>query len=363
MNEALKYQYDQGRDLSRNMFRSGCFAPFGSLYFNPLGYVGFCCHNQTEQTAIGNIKEQRLGEIWRSKKAEALRKTVLGYAFPKPSCSFCEWQVETGNIEGVFARKYDDMLVGREALWPRRMEFAMSNVCNFECSMCNGDYSSLIRKKIEKKPPLPMVYGEEFFSDMEEFLPHIRQAEFLGGEPFLAAENYRIWEMFVSLGLGERLKLKVTTNGSVLNSKVEQVLDQLPFHFTVSLEGVSKDTQDAIRIGSDLDVVLENVDRFLNYTKSRGTSVNFAHCLMQQNWHGFGALLEYAEEKACDVWVNVVRQPQSHSLYELPKSELNEVVSQMESERDRLAPKLTRNRALLEQTVHGLRAFVKDAGS
>ncbi|MHC5063970.1 MAG: radical SAM protein [Planctomycetota bacterium] len=358
MNEALKQQYDQGRDLSRNMFRASCYAPFGSLYFNPLGYVGYCCHNQTEQTAIGRIGDQRLGEIWRGKKAEALRKTVLEYAFPKPSCSFCQWQVDSGNLEGVFARKYDDMLVGRDALWPRRMEFAMSNVCNFECSMCNGDYSSLIRKKTEKKPPLPMVYGDEFFADMEEFLPHIRQAEFMGGEPFLASENYRIWEMMVGFDMGERTKLKVTTNGSVLNSKVEQVMDRLPFHFTVSLEGVSKDTQDAIRINSDLGVVLNNVQRFLTYAKERRTGVNFAHCLMQQNWHGFGALLEYAEDLDCDVWVNVVRQPKSHSLYELPREELSGIVAKMESERDRLAPKLRRNRALLEQTVEGLRAFV-----
>lgn len=358
MKEALKHQYDQGRDLSRNMFRASCFAPFGSLYFNPLGYVGYCCHNQTEQTALGRIGEQRLAEIWRSKKAEALRKTVLAYAFPKPSCSFCQWQVDSGNVEGVFARKYDDMLVGREALWPRRMEFAMSNVCNFECTMCNGDYSSLIRKKTEKKPPLPLAYGEEFFADMAEFLPHIRQAEFMGGEPFLATENYRIWEMMVGFDMGERVKLKVTTNGSVLNSKVERVIDQLPFHFTVSLEGVTKDTQDAIRINSDLDQVLKNVERFLAYSKARGTSVNFAHCLMQQNWQGFGALLEYAEGLDCQVWVNVVRQPKTHSLYELPREELGEIVGKMERERDRLAPKLRRNREVLAKTVQGLRAYL-----
>lgn len=358
MRDNFIADYDRGRDLRTNEFRAGCFAPFGNLYFNPLGYVGYCCQNQTEPTAIGHIGKERLDEIWNGRKAQAIRKAVAKYAFPKPTCQHCAWQVENGNLQGVFAKKYDILPVDEQPEFPHRMEFAMSNACNFACTMCNGHYSSLIRKKIEKLPPLPMVYDETFFGDLEKYIPHLRQAAFLGGEPFLAKENYRVWDMFIANQMQDRLMIRITTNGSVLNARVEEVLDKLPCHITISIEGVSKDTQDAIRIGSDLEEVLANVKRFHKYTQERGTGMGFAHCLMVQNWHGFGNLLQFAEDLGCNVFVNSVRQPRDHSLYELPVDELRRIVTRMDIERKRLAPKLVKNREVLERTVNGLQSYL-----
>ncbi|MHC5066807.1 MAG: radical SAM protein, partial [Planctomycetota bacterium] len=343
MDQAFKERYDLNRKSDTNKFKACCYAPFGNLYFSPLGYVGNCCHNQTEPTAIGNIAKQRLPEIWNGLKAKAVRGSVKNYVFPDPTCSFCSWQANSGNVEGVYARRYDRLKVDPKAEWPFRIEFAMSNACNFACTMCNGDYSSLIRKKIEQRPPLPKVYDDQFFQDLEDFIPSLREAAFLGGEPFLGNENFRVWDMLIAQKKGDHMFLKVTTNGSILNDRVKEVLDCLPFHFTISIEGITKDTQDKIRVGSDLDLMMRNIKWFNRYAEQRGTRVNYAHCLMVQNWHGFSDLVQFVEDQGTDMGVHSVRQPFSHSLYKLPAPELETIVAKLESEREQVLPRLEIN--------------------
>ena len=52
-----------------------------------------------------------------------------------------------------------------------------------------------------------------------------------------------------------------------------------------------------VGIGSDLDVVLENIDRFRGYAATHGTTVNLAHCLMTSNWEQFPDFLRYMAQK------------------------------------------------------------------
>ena len=58
MDPAIRQAYDATRDFADKGFRSGCYAPFVSMYFNTFGDVIACCKNQT--FVLGNIAEQRL---------------------------------------------------------------------------------------------------------------------------------------------------------------------------------------------------------------------------------------------------------------------------------------------------------------
>ena len=65
------------------------------------------------------------------------------------------------------------------------MEFSISNVCNLECVMCNGNFSSAIRAHRDQLPPAKSVYSNAFDPVLRSILPHLFRAKFLGGEPFL----------------------------------------------------------------------------------------------------------------------------------------------------------------------------------
>jgi MoaA/NifB/PqqE/SkfB family radical SAM enzyme len=351
MDQSLREAYDTRRDFRKKAFRSGCYAPFVSLYFNTFGDVLACCKNVTY--VLGNVAQQRLGDIWRGRKINSLRKALVNYTFGA-GCEFCEWQIAGGNYEGAFTSIYEEYPVqSMEPEWPTVIEFAGSNTCNFECIMCSGEFSSLIRTHREGLPPLPKVYSDQFFDDLREFLPHLQMIKFLGGEPFLAQECFRIWEMIMADGL--TIPCHVTTNASQYNSKVESILEALPVSLSVSVDGATKETVEKIRVNSNYEEFIENLRRFRKYTKRRGTFMGFAHCLMIQNWHEFGDVLQLAESLDCQVFVNTVISPTKNSLYALPPEELARIVGEMEKQEGPLKRKLKRNWPVWESQISNLK--------
>ncbi len=196
------------------------------------------------------------------------------------------------------------------------------------------------------------MYGDRSFDELTEFLPHLRRANFLGGEPFLSKEPRRVMETMVDQGLNT--PTAVTTNGSQWSDRIERICHELPMSFVVSLDGATKATYESIRRGSDFDRVMANIERFRAALDGVTTQVSLAHCLMRPNWHEFLDLLLLAEELDVDtVGVNFVVFPRQLSFYQMPADQLRLVVSTME-ERDRRADDLRRFRPAWETQLRAL---------
>ncbi len=347
---------DRTRDLRGKAVRSACYAPFTSLYLDPHGDVLACCQN-TEHP-LGNVGRQRLPEIWHGARAEALRQALEGYDLGR-GCRFCAWQVDDGLPESTYLHSFEGLAVTeRRPAWPRRLELALSNTCNLECVMCNGEWSSTIRARREGRAPLPKAYGDEFFDDLRPFLHHLDEARFLGGEPFLAAETLRVMDLMVDEGV--EVPCHLTTNGTQWNDRVERILDRLPVSLAVSLDGVTRETVESIRVGASYDRLMENLARYRAYTAERGTSLDLTFCLMRRNWHEFGAYLQFADEWGCRVFVNTVIHPR-HSLYHLPLADFDEVVAALEAEDATRRDALTTNRQLWIDELDRLRTWSERA--
>ena len=243
--------------------------------------------------------------------------------------------------------------------WPQRMEFSIANACNLECVMCNGTLSSSIRARREHRPPQQMVYPPVFFDDLRKYLPHLRQAKFLGGEPFLVTEYYKIWDMMI--GDGVNAEIHVTTNGTQYNAKVERVLDALRVGLAVSLDGATKATVESIRVNADYDQQMRNLKRFREYTLERKTSLSLTFCFMRQNWFEFGDYCLFAEEMGCNVGVNTVTSPPAFAVYNLPAEELRRILDSMERQSVDLEPRLKRNRAVWLGELDRLRRNCRQA--
>jgi radical SAM protein with 4Fe4S-binding SPASM domain len=333
-------RYNASRDFQDKRFYSACYAPFTSLYLDQLGNVRVCCQN-TEHV-VGNIVTESLEAIWNGEKIRQLRQ-ALRQSDLRVGCQFCEWGFLDGNAAGGFMKRFDELPVDDESpSFPKRMEFSISNTCNLECVMCNGEWSSSIRTRREKLPPLPKVYPDRFFDELRRFLPALERADFFGGEPFLERETFRIWDMMIELGLGTLCH--VTTNGTQFNSRVERVLDALPFSFQISIDGATAATVESIRRNARFDEVLANARRFLEYAKERGTVFGFSYCLMVPNWHEFGDFLLLADDWDVDVCVNTVTWPVDLSLFQLPINELAVVARELEQRDAGYRTRLGRNR-------------------
>ena len=355
MRADLKAAYDATRDFSQKKFRSACFAPFTSLYFDTFGRVRVCCHNV--DYLVGDISQDSIESIWNGSKVRELRKAVAAYDLSH-GCQFCEWRISLGSFSSISMRAWDRFPV--KAIcpkWPQMMEFSISNTCNLECVMCVGHASSAIRARREKLPPLAKAYHNRFFVELEKYLPHLKRAKFLGGEPFLQEECFRIWETMIRQDL--RIRCHVTTNGTQWNARVERVLSKLPFELAISMDGFTKQTVESIRVNAAHEKLLANFRAFHAYARENDTGISLTFCLMRQNWHELGQFCAFGDEWGCPVFVNTVRRPPECSLFNLPTTELNRIVERMEKEEVTLLPKLKMNAPVWLGELDRLRSMVR----
>lgn len=325
------------------------------MHFSLAGEVHACCQNG--DYSYGNVNEQRLREIWVGTLRRAMADDLAVGRYPA-GCELCEVEHALGNRAATPAQAFDQFAPG-PAIWPRQLEFTLSNRCNLECVQCNGDNSSTIRAKREGRPPMPMPYTDDFFAQLPPFLAHAEVVSFLGGEPFLAPEAKRVWELL--LAGDNRPVVRVTTNGTVWTDAVERVVYGLGMDVAVSIDGATAASYEAIRLGARYDRVIENRDRFLAACRSYGGILHLNYCLMRANWHEVGRFL--AEADALDVDANVIPVfgPPEHSLFSLEQPELAPIVERLEAEGEALAPQLGRNRGQWDATLTRLREQLRTA--
>jgi MoaA/NifB/PqqE/SkfB family radical SAM enzyme/tetratricopeptide (TPR) repeat protein len=340
------------RNFAGKAVKSACYAPFVQLYLTPTGEVLACCRNQT--FILGDLREQRLAEIWNGGKISALRKALTEYKF-NLGCTYCQWESHRRGDSFAIRLMSDHLpVLSPDPVWPSVIEFNGSNTCNLECIMCCGENSSSIRANLQGLPPLPKIYDDRFFEDLRSFLPHLQFINILGGEPFLSAETHRIWDMMIEEGL--LVPCRVTTNGTQFNQKVERAIRAVPMHITLSLDGVTKETYESIRHRANFETVISNLHRFHAYTRERGTNFGISYCLMRQNWREVGDIALLAEELDCELSIVMVAGPSLPSLFTLPPRELREIVGQIEKIGDTVLPRLRRHRNAWEETVRHLLA-------
>lgn len=329
-----------------------CRAPFTSMYLDPRGFARVCAVNNG--LPLGNVARTSLVDIWRGPVAEGLRSAFRAGAWGD-GCEVCAWQAGANGRDQSFPATFDHLTAGgAEPVWPERLEFALGNTCNLRCVMCGGDLSSAIRARTEGFEPLPDVYDDRFYADLEHFAPHLGEARFLGGEPFLVPAHHRVWDLLDECGASPAVH--VTTNGTIWNDRVEHVLDRFDTSVAVSIDGVRPETVERIRRGADHRRLMANLDRFVAYTRERGTHLGLTFCLMPENWMELGDFLAFADGLDVDVFVNLVTMPARFSLLRLPSEGLRGVVTGLEADRGPDGRGLGRNRRVWLEQLGQLRS-------
>jgi len=285
-----------------------CFAPLTSLFFDVTGDVYACCENTVYKYAV--YPDQSIHDIWFGEKVQKLREHIRNNDL-NLGCFLCSYNIETKNFSGVKARFYDYAKSTGE--FPVRMEFQLANTCNLECAMCDGWSSSLILKNKYKLPPLSNPYNDHFVEQLEEFIPHLQQAFFVGGEPFMIELYYKIWEKIIELN--PSCVISVQTNGTILNQKVKALLEKGNFEINVSLDSVRKENYEKIRKNATFEKTMQNIDYFVDYCKRKNTVFQFTSCPMQNNWKEIPELIRFANNKDVRMMFHTVLYPHNFTLF------------------------------------------------
>jgi len=244
-----------------------------------------------------------------------LKKNDLSYG-----CFVCKTQLQNKYFSTVNARMFDHLPENKNG-FPSMMEFDLDNTCNLSCVMCNADNSSQIRNESKLYAPQQSVYSESLVADLKEFIPHLHQVSFAGGEPLLIKPYYKIWEAMV--GINPQIRINITTNGTVLNKQIKTLIEKGFFEFSVSIDSVNKETYEKIRINGDFDVVMNNMSYLKDYCKRKDTFFGIWVCPLRLNMYEIPDLFRFFNENDTAVFLHTVWVPPGVTLWNLPSKELN----------------------------------------
>lgn len=295
-----------------------CYAPYNSIYFGADGKAGACCYNRIQTKDISGFSSFR--KIFHDSAFKNLQNYIHKKDLTK-GCNLCLNQIKAGVFDSVLAKSYDEFPV--RSKYPLTVEFELSNICNLECVMCNGFYSSAIAEKSELNEK-SYKYNDEFIKKLRPIIPKIKKAKFMGGEPFLIPIYYKIWEEFIQTN--PQCKLIVQTNGTLLNQRIKTLLEKGNFSINISIDSLDKNTFETIRKGAEFENVMANLKYFSNYCSINNQHFGISVCLMKLNRYEIPDMVYFCNKNNFEIYFNRVWYPSHLALWNSTSEYLSDVI-------------------------------------
>ena len=302
-----------------NQYGNGaaCNAPFNNMYITLQGHVSPCWK------LPGNCDkwshDRSLMDIWRGEHFQKYRDSLKQNQFIN-RCMECKKEIDDG--VWPLAKAYQKFAV-RDM--PSLMEIELSNQCNLECIMCNGNLSSGIRKNRDKLPPLPQIFDDTFNEQMREFIPHLDELRVNGGEPF--AQKILLDLLDIVAEIKPDLKVNIATNGTVYNKRVQGILDKCNIHLNISIDSLIPKRYEEIRVNGKFDKLMINFEIFKEYCHTNNRSLSIMVNPMNMNWDEMIDFVRFTHLHGCNLWYNTILYPTHTTIKHLPYKKLVEILN------------------------------------
>ena len=299
-----------------------CSHLFTSFSFDHTGKARVCCNNY-EIPKDGDGKpinvysdDFKITDAFNSDLHVRIRKNILENKQDE-SCIRC-WQTEDNGAESyrtiwnsTLARGYLKSImresVDEEGIIKRPfitfLDFTLGNKCNLVCRMCNLQNSNqwdlesdLLNLEIPwDAPTTTLTVDEKFLSDdffMKNFM-HLKQVNFLGGEPLIIDEHYEFLKKCVKYDVAQNIILSYTTNLTVIKKELIDLWDNFR-HISVgvSVDGVGK-VNDYIRYPSKWKNIEKNIKKISTYKDVISMDLQIQATFQLMNALDWGNLLEW----------------------------------------------------------------------
>ncbi len=322
IDENIIKEYNLFRDSENKEYI--CYSPFKSMFFRMRGEVNACCYNTIY--CLGSYPENSPMEIWNGKQANKLRD-YFKHNDLSLGCHWCKDKLINRKFNSLTSLSYDCYPYHPD--FPTHLEFELNNTCNLECSMCSSHSSSSVSSK-KKNSHYKSPYDKAFVKLLEPLIPHLQEAKFSGGEPFLIEIYYDIWEKIISIN--PNCRIYIQTNGSVLNERVKSFIDRGNFVISISLDSVIKETYEKIRVNNSFDTFMKNISYFSECYKSKNIKdLYFSTSIMKQNWEEASSILNFLNSNNYRTSFCSVIIPQHCSLWHSDSEKLKKIVEYFNS--------------------------------
>lgn len=317
--EDSKLGHWQRKIESSTKSKTFCALPWIHFATRPNGDVRLCCASNSSGAGsdheIGLVKNEHgnpanLGRetpmsAWNNDYMKLVRTTMLDGNIPA-SCKKCfdeeaqgvaskrVWETVTWVEEGILLEDLirDTTLNGTVPEKLVYLDLRLGHTCNLKCIMCSPHDSSSWVSDHKKVYPL-FQHGElkkqmrwdqttfdnkwhensEFWKEMYDQIPNLKQVYFAGGEPLIIKEHKSFLEEIVRQGYADKISIRYNTNGLLINDS----LIELWTNFKKVKVGVSIDAigerDHYIRYPSDWDTIVSNLHKLDNSPSNIQTNI------------------------------------------------------------------------------------------
>lgn len=345
-------KFQQKRTIPEQHKSISCYAAFNHFRLSRDGEMHPCCFSLNRQKWS---KEFGLKDYWFDGLNSEYQDHFLNNDL-HPGCGICKHRIEEDIQPPII--EYDHN-VGDNRLehamsinYPKIFEFEISNLCNLECEMCHAGLSSKLAMGRDKNliASNPDVYGKNnLFDDEEnmdlmieqfkEFIPHLEEIRFVGGEPFAHKGMFKIAKVVADLN--RDCNLQVCTNGTVYNQKVEEICKNNNLKLTISIDSVIEEEYKQIRIGAKYQDTYDNIQKLKEVLGSDKITANAT--FMSVNAENIDKFFLYAIENNFKTFVNVyIREWREHtkdwSLHNLSRDQKDKSIEKLKVVLNQLNP-------------------------
>lgn len=295
---------------------SFCVLPWIHLATRPNGDMRICCvanasGADTGDYEVGLVKMEdgepaNFGkdlptEAFNNDYMKSVRKTMLAGEVPA-SCTKCFkeeqegiaskriWETGTWHLQEQIDIQELIRETEEDGSVPYKLQYLdlrLGNTCNLKCIMCSKHDSSLwvpehkkvyplfqstlIRKQLDSRTEKFDNHWHEnpqFWDQIYDQIPNIKQLYFAGGEPLLIKEHKVFLQEIIKRGYADKISLRYNTNGVLVSDEIIEIWEQ----FKKVKVGISIDGLDQrvgyIRYPTDFAAVEKNLWR-LEQTSSK----------------------------------------------------------------------------------------------
>ncbi len=243
--------------------------------------------------------ETSIREIFHSDYYKNIRQEIRDGERPK-NCDAC-WRDEDNGVKSkrqlyheYAAIRYPEINYAEEPDMPEDLQIILSTTCNLKCRTCNPNYSSKwVKEAEERKMPyikesvnveMDDIENSKFWTDLDDWLPHAKYLEVMGGEPFYMKEFKVFANKLIDDGISKNVHVNLSTNGTTLNKEfLQKMIDNFAsVGFNVSIDGIGKRFE-YLRHGANWKEVSDNLDYFHSLTP--GIAIGIMMTISSLNVH------------------------------------------------------------------------------
>jgi hypothetical protein len=284
-----------------------CALPWIHVATRPNGDMRLCCVTNASGAATGdhevglvkkedgqpaNFGKESLAGAFNNTYMKSVRKTFLEGKIPA-SCTKCFEEESNGVVSKRLWEMYEwnqDGLDFNELINStkvdggvphviRYFDLRLGHTCNLKCVMCSPhdssrwmeDYdkvitnskSDIVIKQISWDKDLfnnKWYEKPEFWNEIFEQIPHIRQLYFAGGEPLMIKEHKKFLLEIIRRGYAHNISLRYNSNGIFVNEEIIDIwtnFKQVRFAFSIDAYG---DRNHYIRYPTDWRDIEKSLD-------------------------------------------------------------------------------------------------------